>query len=514
MWLSALLYLLVLVLVCVRFYKYCTYKPDNFPPGPIRLPLWGSYLFMLWENFNFPQMAVMKWAKKYGSVFGCYLADFPTVFVCDYETCKEVLNRPEFDGKPDIMNARLRTVGKQNLGIFFIDEKRWHEQRRFSLRHLRDYGFGRRFGTLETLMAEQLQSVVDFIKYPKYTGLDSDVLRPDGCILLVNLLYPAMMNNIMSVFGMEPAQPGTARYRNFRHVGEHVMKLQHGVFSIASLSLAPWFRHLAPDMTGYKSLMQSNSVLFPFIKSVIEEIRQARMSDDEVRNFFDRYDDQMKANQHDEHSTFSDDQLLMLTIDYMFPAVTAISSVVIQMIYLMFYHPHVLERMQKEIDDVVGHGRLPTLDDRQHLPYTEAVIKETLRKETFVPMGIPHRVLTDTTLRGYTIPKNTLLYTALIGAHMDTKVWGDPENFRPERFITPAGTLTKKDLSLPFGAGKRLCAGETFARNALFLTAAGLFQNFTFQLPAGARLPRMQDKIAGVTNTQKDMCWLRAVPRD
>lgn len=115
-------------------------------------------------------------------------------------------------------------------------------------------------------MAEQLQSVVDFIKYPKYTALDGDVLRPDGCILLPDLLYPAMLNNIMSVFGMESAQADTPRYRSFRHVGRHVLKLQHGVFSIATISLTPWTRHLAPGITGYSTLMQSNSVLFPFFK--------------------------------------------------------------------------------------------------------------------------------------------------------------------------------------------------------------------------------------------------------
>lgn len=88
--------------------------------GPIRLPIWGSYLFCLWENFNLPQVAVLKWSKKYGNVFGCYLADFIAVFVCDYETCKEVLNRPEFDGKPDLMNARLRTIGVQKLGNIHV----------------------------------------------------------------------------------------------------------------------------------------------------------------------------------------------------------------------------------------------------------------------------------------------------------------------------------------------------------------------------------------------------------
>ncbi|GLV43690.1 Cytochrome P450 304a1 [Carabus blaptoides fortunei] len=224
------------------------------------------------------------------------------------------------------------------------------------------------------------------------------------------------------------------------------------------------------------------------------------MDDEEVRNFYDRYTDKMKDNENDDNSTFS--------------AVTAVTAVVVQVIYSLLHHPECRNKMQKEIDEVVGCGRLPTLDDRQYMPYTESVIREVLRKETLVPLGVSHRVTVDTTLRGYSMPKNTLIYTLLNGAHMDEKVWGDPENFRPERFITEAGTLVKKDFSIPFGAGKRLCAGETFARNSLFLLVAALYQNFVFKLPVGAKLPKLENKIPGAVNTQRDLCWIQAIARN
>ncbi|GLV43688.1 Cytochrome P450 304a1 [Carabus blaptoides fortunei] len=513
MWLSPILYAAVFVLICVQIYKYVTYKPNNFPPGPIRLPVLGSYLFCLLENFNFPQVTLLRWAKKYGSIYSMYLGDIPTVIVSDNEICKEVLNRTEFDGRPDMFATRIRNVGLQKLGIFFTDGPQWHEQRRFTLRHMRDYGFGRRFETLETLMAEQIQSLVDFMKYAKYSPKDSDILRTDGCVLLPEILYPTMLNGIMSVFGMEPALPDTHRYRSFRKIGRSAMDLQHGMHPTGALSLLPWIRFFIPEISGYKKLTGSNTILFPFFKSVIEEVKQTRMDDEEVRNFYDRYTDKMRTNENEENSTFSDDQLLMLTIDYMFPAVTAVTAVTVQLIYSLLHHPECRHKMQKEIDEVVGRGRLPTLDDRQYMPYTESVIREVLRKETLVPLGIPHRVAEDTTLRGYSIPKNTLVYTLLEGAHMDEKVWGDPENFSPERFISDMGKM-KKDFSIPFGAGKRLCAGETFARNSLFLLVAALYQNFIFQLPLGVELPKLENKIPGVVNTQRESCWVQAVVRD
>lgn len=100
------------------------------------------------------------------------------------------------------------------------------------------------------------------------------------------------------------------------------------------------------------------------------------------------------------------------------------------------------------------------------MPYTEATLREIMRFETLVPMSVPHRAMKDTTLGGFYVPKDTIVIAGLYALHNDRKIWGDPENFRPERFLSDDGKLNlKKDLSLPFGAGRRLCAGETFARN-------------------------------------------------
>lgn len=73
---------------------------------------------------------------------------------------------------------------------------------------------------------------------------------------------------------------------------------------------------------------------------------------------------------------------------------------------------------------------------------------------------------------------------------MDEKVWSQPELFQPERFLDKDGKFSPKlDKSLPFSAGKRLCAGETFSRNMLFLTAAAIMQNFNLEMPMGEKMP-------------------------
>jgi cytochrome P450 len=81
-------------------------------------------------------------------------------------------------------------------------------------------------------------------------------------------------------------------------------------------------------------------------------------------------------------------------------------------------------------------------------------------------MSVPHKSLCDTTLGGFKVPKDTVVLASIFNLHNDKGIWGDPENFRPERFLGGDGKLNlKNDFSLPFGAGRRLCAGETFARN-------------------------------------------------
>lgn len=89
-----------------------------------------------------------------------------------------------------------------------------------------------------------------------------------------------------------------------------------------------------------------------------------------------------------------------------------------------------------------------------------------MRFETLVPMSVPHKTMRDTTLAGYKIPSGSIVLAGIHALHNNKELWGDPSNFRPERFLSEDGKINlKTDFSLPFGAGRRLCAGETFARN-------------------------------------------------
>lgn len=135
-----------------------------------------------------------------------------------------------------------------------------------------------------------------------------------------------------------------------------------------------------------------------------------------------------------------------------------------------------------------------------------------MRFETLVPSSVPHKAVCDTTLSGFHIPKDTLVLAGLFALHNSKDVWTDPENFRPERLLDTDGKLDlKKDFSLPFGAGKRLCAGETFARNTMFLCIAALLQNFNLKASNG-KLPNLDETNCGLARMPKDF-WIKLEAR-
>ena len=67
--------------------------------------------------------------------------------------------------------------------------------------------------------------------------------------------------------------------------------------------------------------------------------------------------------------------------------------------------------VQKAAQEEMGRDRLPTLADREHLPYIEAVVKETLRWHPVAPMSLPHTSTEDDICEGYFIPKGSMLLT-------------------------------------------------------------------------------------------------------
>lgn len=119
----------------------------------------------------------------------------------------------------------------------------------------------------------------------------------------------------------------------------------------------------------------------------------------------------------------------------------------------MLHNRHVQDKVRAELDSIVGRKRLPCLDDRNRLPYTEAVICEIQRVANVAPVGIVHRCTADVQLGKYHIPKDTMALVSLYSLHMDRDYWKDPFVFRPERFLNDGGGLIQHEYFMPFGMG-------------------------------------------------------------
>lgn len=205
---------------------------------------------------------------------------------------------------------------------------------------------------------------------------------------------------------------------------------------------------------------------------------------------------------------FPVDQLIANCMDFTLPINTGFPAQLAIILQWLTINPDVVRKMQIEIDWVVGGGRLPSLDDRKNMPYTEACIREGMRIGTLLPSSVVHLATEDTDILGYHVPKDTPIIGNLYALHYNNSIWEEPEKFKPERFLDLNGNLClSKDKSLPFGAGKRLCPGETFARNIMFLMIAGLFQNINLEI-CEEEITHPTENFTGIIAIPDDF-WIR-----
>ncbi|GBM69202.1 Cytochrome P450 2U1 [Araneus ventricosus] len=178
------------------------------------------------------------------------------------------------------------------------------------------------------------------------------------------------------------------------------------------------------------------------------------------------------------------------------------------LVLTMAAYQDVQKKVQQEIDNVIGTERMPSWDDHNKMPYTEATLMELMRWRTIVPINILRYTLWDTELNGYYIPKDSFVLANLWSVHHNPKYWGgDVEEFRPERFLTEdRKEVVKPEYFIPFSIGKRSCPGESYAKTEVFLYFTSILQKFHISLPSGVK-PDFEGQLGiGLAPKPYDVC--------
>jgi cytochrome P450 len=242
----------------------------------------------------------------------------------------------------------------------------------------------------------------------------------------------------------------------------------------------------------WKKYLETRDKTQGLIKTSIAEHEKTYTPGSENRDLIDAFIEHRRKTENPESSFYGPEgemnQLIVL-LD-LFVAGSETSSSILQwaMLYMIMW-PEVQAKVQEEIDSVIGKGRAPTLEDKANLIYTEAVLCEVHRHCTLVPFSVYHSTLADTKFAGYKIPKDTCIFANIRDAHHDKEYWGDPENFRPERFIEKDGKkIIKHEAFMPFSTGKRICLGESLAKDTFFLFFTHILQRFRLEKVPGVTL--------------------------
>uniref|UniRef100_A0A8C0HI82 CP2J2 protein n=1 Tax=Buteo japonicus TaxID=224669 RepID=A0A8C0HI82_9AVES len=480
---TLLIFLIVFLLVADYMKRR---KPKNFPPSPLSLPFLG-HIYMM--NFTDPQITMQKLTEKYGDILSMDMGSVSFVLINGLRMIKEALvnqaenfmDRPEFPINKEIFSK---------LGLVSSSGHLWKQQRRFTLTTLRNFGLGKR--TLEERIQEECRCLMDAFRDEQENPFNPHLN-----------ISNAVSNIICSITFGNRFDYHDEEFKKMLRLMDETVSLHGAIMSQLYNSFPSIIKFLpGPHQTIFKNW----KLLKKFVKERIDKHKED-WNPSESRDFIDSYLQEIAKDNG--NGTFEEENLVACVLDLLFAGTETTSTTIRWALLYMALYPEIQARVQAEIDTVIGQMRQPALEDRNNMPYTNAVIHEVQRKSNIIPFNVPRLTVKDTVLDGFHIPKGTVLVTNLTSVMFDKNEWKTPNTFNPEHFLKD-GQFWKREAFVPFSIGKRACLGEVLARAELFLIFTALLQKFTFQAPPDTTLS-LQPKL-GMTMAPQPY-KICAVPR-
>ncbi|KAK2489463.1 hypothetical protein MC885_006270 [Smutsia gigantea] len=414
-WALLLVLLLVLTLALPRIR---TRTPGHLPPGPAPLPLLGNLLQL---RPGALYLGLLRLSEKYGPVFTVYLGPWRRVVVLvGHKAVQEALGGHA-----------------EEFRVFFSNGERWRQLRKFTLHALRDLGMGKREG--EELIQEEARCLVEAFQETEGQPFDPSLL-----------LAQATSNIICSLtFGLR-----------FPYEDEEFQAVvQAAGCTLLGIS-SPWgqtyemFSWVLQALPGpHTQLLSHLGTLAAFAIQQVQRHQESLDASGPARDVVDAFRLKMAKEEQDPNTEFTDKNLLMTVINLLFAGTVTVSATIRYTLLLLLKYPQVQERVQEELTRELWPGRAPGLGDRARLPYTDAVLHEAQRLLALVPMGMPHTLTKTTCFRGYTLPQGTEVFPLLGSVLHDPKIFEQPEEFNPGRFLDADGRFQKQEAFLPFSLG-------------------------------------------------------------
>ncbi|XP_028252560.1 cytochrome P450 2K1-like [Parambassis ranga] len=429
------------------------------PPGPTPLPLLGNLLQL---DLQRPYNTLLKFSKKYGSVFTVYFGPKKVVVLAGYKTVKEALVTHDEDfGERD--PVKVMKDFNEGHGVLWSNGNLWKETRRFALTNLRDFGMGKR--ACEDKITDEGQHLIEVFKTFKGEAFDTtQALNYAVSNIICSMVYGSRFEYDDPEFTSMVDRVN----RNIQLVGSSLIQMYN---------LFPWLFQWTSIRREVFELTAANKKQNMDLFSRLKETLNPQMS----RGFVDAF---LVRQQNLEESGITDSNFnstnLLSTVMNLFAAGTDTTSTTLRWgLLLMAKYPKIQDQVQEELKSVIG-DRQVQVDDRKKLPFTDAVIHETQRLASILPTAVPHRTSRDITFQGHFIKKGTTVYPLLTSVLHDASEWEKPHTFHPAHFLDKDNKFVKREAFMPFSAGRRICLGESLARMELFIFFSTLLQHFRF----------------------------------
>lgn len=474
----SVLLLLIVTLCVIWLVRLWLEVPQNIPPVPVRpFPIVGHIPYLA-----DPRKTLMKWRKTNGDLFSLYFGSSLVVVIGSYDLLKETLVK-----KAEYFSERHHggVLPPLNIpeGVVGSSGENWKENRTVTLNLLRSFGMGKN---------EMAENIIEEV-----SAYLEEVSKMSGKPLDPKDLTSRSVSNVICRFLIgKRYEYDDAEYANL------LVLLDDFVNLAISSGLLHWFpnlKHLPGDLFSYKRLRNSFDKMTTFSGRLIDNVINNKNQDCNEDNFIASYLEEMEKRKTSGKSThLSRLNLDRCIADLLTAGTETVTSTLLWFYLYMVHYPEIQEKIHEEIDQVTGTSRLPCVADKTKMNFLHATILEVQRISNVVPLDLLHRVSEDCTVKGYTIPKDTLIIPHLDAVHFDEQIWGDPHTFRPERFLNEKGEVVQSEHFLAFSLGRRICIGEALARMELFLFSAMTFQKFKVIPVNPDQLPPLID-VMGLT---------------